>query len=117
VFASELPASQVERLMREAGKRLADELPVRKRLSGSLRSRVVAASELLNEELGAVTHVDENGGFVIRGVVCPLAALTGKHPDVCLTIESLLKQILGTHVSQCCDRTGRPRCCFEIKAS
>ena len=36
----------------------------------ALRSRVMAASELLNEQLGAVTHVEQNGGYVIRGEGC-----------------------------------------------
>jgi hypothetical protein len=36
----------------------------------------MAASELLNEQLGAVTHVEKNGGNVIRADDCPLSALT-----------------------------------------
>jgi len=114
VFANALPAKQVDALMREAGKGLANELPFGRRSTGSLRSRVSAASELLNKELGAVTHVEANGGYVIRGAGCPLAALTGKHPAVCLALESLLTEALGVDVNECCDRTGRPKCCFEI---
>ena len=64
-------------------------------------------SELLNEQLGAVTHVEANGGYVIRGVGCALAALTGKRPAVCLAIESLLEKLIGAPVRECCDRTGR----------
>ena len=115
VFSNALPPEQVDALMREAGKGLANELPSGKRRSGSLHARVSAASELLNEELGAVTHVEANGGFVIRGVGCPLAALTGKHPAVCRAMESLLTELLGVEVSECCEREARPRCCFEIK--
>jgi predicted ArsR family transcriptional regulator len=115
VFASALPTKQVDALMRQAGKGLADELPFGKRPVGSLDARVSAASELLNKQLGAVTHVEGNGGYVIRGAGCPLAALTGKHPAVCLAMESLLIEVLGTAVHECCDRTGRPKCCFEIK--
>lgn len=114
VFANALPAEQVDALMREAGKGLADKLPVAKRTSGSFEARVAAASELLNRELGAVTHVEKNGGYIIRGAGCPLAALTGKHPAVCLAMESLLSEVLGTAVHECCDRESRPRCCFEI---
>jgi predicted ArsR family transcriptional regulator len=78
---------------------------------------VSAASDLLNNELGAVTHVERNGGYVIRGVGCPLAALTGKHPAVCLAMESLLAEIIGVSIHECCDRTERPKCCFEITAA
>ena len=114
VFAGGLPHDQVDTLLRQAGKSLADELALGKRLSGGLRSRVSLASELLNEQLGAVTRVEENGGYVIRGAGCPLSALTGKHPAVCLAIESLVERIVGASVRECCDRTGRPNCCFKI---
>ena len=116
VFAGGLPADQVEELLRQTGNSLADELALGKRVSGSLRSRVTLASELLNEQLGAVTHVEANGGYVIRGAGCPLSALTGKHPAVCLAIESLVEKLVGAPVRECCDRTGRPRCCFKITA-
>jgi predicted ArsR family transcriptional regulator len=116
VFAGGLPARQVDTLLRQAGKSLGDELALGKSLSGSLRSRVSLASELLNEQLGAVTHVEENGGYVIRGVGCPLSALTGKHPAVCLAIESLVEKVVGASVRECCDRTGRPHCCFKTAA-
>lgn len=116
VFANALPAKQVSALMREAGKGLANELPFAKRAAGSLRSRVAAASELLNKELGAVTtYFEGNGSYVIRGAGCPLAALTGKHPVVCLAMESLLGDVLGVEVNECCERKARPKCCFEIK--
>jgi predicted ArsR family transcriptional regulator len=115
VFANGLPARQVDALMREAGKKLAGELSSG-RPSGTLRSRVTAASNLLNQQLGAVTRVEQNGGYVIRGEGCPLSALTGKHPSVCRAMESLVKEVVGASVHECCERTQRPRCCFEIAA-
>jgi predicted ArsR family transcriptional regulator len=115
VFANALPPAQVEKLMRTAGKGLANELPAAKRPNGSMKSRVSAASDLLNTHLGAVTHVEANGGYVIRGAGCPLAALTGKHPAVCFAMESLLTELVGVEVRQCCERAGRPNCCFEFK--
>jgi DeoR family transcriptional regulator, suf operon transcriptional repressor len=114
VFSSALPAGQLDDLLREAGKGLADELSQGKRLSGSLRSRVAMASEIMNEHLGATTRVEGNGGYVIRGAGCPLAALTGKSPGVCLAMERLVSEVVGVSARECCDRTERPRCCFEI---
>jgi predicted ArsR family transcriptional regulator len=114
VFSNAVPPKQVDAVMREAGRGLANDLPFAKRPTGSLQSRVSAASELLNSALGAVTHVERNGGYVIRGAGCPLAALTGKHPAVCLAMESLLTEVLGVEVNECCDRKTRPKCCFEI---
>ena len=79
VFANRLPARQMDALLREAGRKLAGELSSG-RPSGALRARVMAASDLLNEQLGAVTHVEQNGGYVIRGEGCPLSALDRETP-------------------------------------
>jgi predicted ArsR family transcriptional regulator len=116
VFAEALSAEQVETLLRRTGKGLAHELSRGKRLGGGLKSRVAVASAMMNEHLGALTHVEGNGEIIIRGVGCPLAALTGKHRGVCLTMESLVSEIVGVPVRECCDREERPRCCFEIQA-
>jgi DeoR family transcriptional regulator, suf operon transcriptional repressor len=113
-FAAELPAKQLNALFRRAGRALADELSRGKQPTGNLRSRVAAASEMMNNHLGATTRVETNGKIVIRGFGCPLAAVTGNHRGVCLAMESLVTEIVGTRVRECCDRGERPRCCFEI---
>jgi predicted ArsR family transcriptional regulator len=113
-FADDLPPHQLEKMLRKAGKTLAEELLRGNRPSGSLSSRVKMVSEMMNEQLGTLTHVEGNGGYVIRGLGCPLAALTGKHSGVCLAMESLVAEVLGVPVRECCDRSERPRCCFEI---
>jgi predicted ArsR family transcriptional regulator len=113
-FADGLPPNQVETILRQAGKRLAVELSRGKRPAGNLSSRLAMVIEMMNEQLGALTHVEGNGGYIIRGMGCPLAALTGKHPGVCLAIESLIAEVLRMPVRECCDRSDRPKCCFEI---
>jgi predicted ArsR family transcriptional regulator len=115
VVTRKLPARQMSALMRTVGKGLADDLLSGGRPSGALRARVSLASRMLNEQLGAVNHVEENGSYVIRGAGCPLSALTGRHPAVCLAIETLLTETIGAPVRECCDRSERPRCCFEIQ--
>jgi hypothetical protein len=35
----------------------------------------MAESDLLKEQFGAVTHVEQNGGYVIRGEGCPVVGL------------------------------------------
>ena len=117
VFTEGLSTKAVNDLMRKAGKALADELSGGKRLSGSLQQRATLVSKLMNEQLGAVTHVEGNGKWVIRGAGCPLAALTGKHPAVCVAMESFVTEIVGEMAHECCDRSGRPRCCFEISVT
>jgi len=114
VFADDLTAQQVDAILRRAGRSLARELSAGKRFDGTLGVRVAMASELMNEQLGAMTHVERNGGYIIRGAGCPLAALTGKYPGVCLAMESLVTEVVGTPVRECCTRSGRPRCCFEV---
>jgi predicted ArsR family transcriptional regulator len=114
VFARGLPQEQAEALFREAGRSVVEEFAWHKRVSGDLRTRIQIASDLLNNELGAITRVEENGSYVIRGLACPLAAITGKHPAVCHAMESLVSEIVAVSVSECCDRSERPRCCFEI---
>jgi predicted ArsR family transcriptional regulator len=110
-----LTREQLESVLRQTGKNLATEFTGGNRLPGDLRARVRRASEFLNAELGAVTHVDRrNGGFVLQGEGCPLAAITDKEPAVCLAVESLVRQLVGGSVRECCNRGGRPRCCFQI---
>jgi DeoR family transcriptional regulator, suf operon transcriptional repressor len=109
-----LSRREVETVMRRAGKAVAGELMRGKRPMGNLPARIAAASGLLNDELGALTRVDHNGSYRIVGAGCPLAALTGKHPAVCLAVESLLQEVVEAPASECCDRTGRPRCCFQF---
>jgi len=115
VFAAALPADQLKNMLRLAGTKLADELSPGKRPTGNLEARVAMASEMMNEQLGATTRVEGNGGYVIRGFGCPLAALTGKHPGVCLAMESFVAEVVGVSVRECCDRAERPQCCFEIR--
>jgi DeoR family suf operon transcriptional repressor len=114
VFADALPPKQVEGLLRRTGRALARELSQGTPVRRGLKARVDAASRLLNEQLGATTRVETNGGLIIRGSGCPLAAVTGKRPGVCLALESLVSEIVGVAVRQCCDREERPRCCFRI---
>lgn len=116
VFAEALPADQIAALLRRTGTGLAHQLMRGKRLSGSLKSRAAVASKMMNAHLGAMTRIESNGSIVIRGAGCPLAALTGKHHGVCLAMESLVTEIVGVPVHECCDRHDRPRCCFEIKS-
>ena len=116
VVGETLPARRLNRVMRDVGKGLANELGPQKR-PGQLGARVSLASQLLNEHLGAVTTVERNGKYVIRGTGCPLAAVTGKNPSVCLAIASFVAGIVESPVREQCDRAARPRCCFEISAT
>jgi predicted ArsR family transcriptional regulator len=105
-------------LMREAGRSLAADYRRRVAETGPLEARLLDASRMLNEEFGAITKVERSDGkIVIRGHGCPLAALTGNHPAVCLAVESLLTELVKAPVKECCTRDEPPRCCFEVRAT
>lgn len=116
VFASRQTADEFETVMRQTGRALAHDFERKLDGAAGFPERLAAASELLNQELGALTYVERDAhGFTVRGAGCPLSALTGKNPGACLAIESLLAQCLDTAVRECCDRSERPRCCFRIE--
>ena len=82
--------------------------------SDDTRGRLEMAVEALNE-LGGLAELEErNGGFVIRGYSCPLAAVTPDHPEVCRMAETLISELAGVPIQERCDRGARPRCCFEV---
>jgi predicted ArsR family transcriptional regulator len=116
VFAKNLRSDRLRRVMRQAGRSMANDFPAAKRPTIALEGRVKTANDLLIAQFGAVSHVERrNGGFVILSAGCPIAAITGKHPSACLMVEGFLQEIVAAPVRECCDRKGRPRCCFEIR--
>jgi predicted ArsR family transcriptional regulator len=101
----------LEALLRGVGRSLAEGKGVP---SDDTRRRLETAVETLNE-LGGLAELEErNGGFVIRGYSCPLAAVTPNHPEVCRMVETLISELAGVPIQERCDRGARPRCCFEV---
>ena len=100
------------RLLKRIGKRLARGVSPS---SGSLASRTTHASQLLND-LGGVTLVEKKAdGYAIVGRACPLARAVEEDHCVCAAVTSLVADVVGAEVTECCDRSGRPKCRFEIK--
>ena len=113
VLTERLPDDQVEGMLREVGHRLpgGSEPP-----SGDLRERVERAVAVLSS-LGGYADIEErDGGFVIHGCTCPLAAAVDATPNACLLAETLLSDTIGVPVRQVCDPGPPARCCFEIPA-
>lgn len=70
------------------------------------------------EELGGAARIyHENGKILIKGNSCPFADAVVEHPEVCQVAESMIGEILGRPVKETCDRSGSPKCCFEIDAA
>lgn len=109
-----LPSAEVEQLLREVGRSLAEDLPTSGE-GGSIRSRSEVAVEVL-EDLGGLAELQESEDqFVIRGYSCPLAAAVKEHPEVCQLAEALLAGIIGRPVHEMCDRNGEVRCAFLVR--
>lgn len=106
-------AQQVATFLRRVGKRLARGFA---HSPGPLATRVAGASDLLNT-LGGITTVEKSGKtFSIVGRACPLSRAVEADHCVCAAVTSLVAEVVGAEVTERCDRSGRPKCCFEISS-
>ena len=77
---------------------------------------VNGALEALGRLGGMAEAHEEDGRIVIQGYDCPIAAAVQGYPDACILAQTLLSDLLGRPVTECCDRTGNtPRCRFEVE--
>jgi predicted ArsR family transcriptional regulator len=105
--------AQLRAIMRDVGHRLAGSPP---ESPASVAARTEMASKLLNA-LGGVTTVErdkEGKGLRIRGCGCPLSAVVGQREEVCVAMQTMLRDVIGVAVREECDRSGRPRCQFAV---
>jgi predicted ArsR family transcriptional regulator len=110
VLSERLAPDTLNDLLREMGHRLAGgQAPS----TGNLRTRVDGAVALLGELGGLAEVKEQDGGYVIRGCSCPLAAAVTGHPETCLLAEALLADVIGAPVRQTCDTQGL-QCRFEV---
>lgn len=67
------------------------------------------------EALGGSAVIDESGvETVIRSESCPFAEAVSEHPEVCKASEAMVEEIVGTKVTEVCDRTSTPKCRFQV---
>ena|SRR5688572_7657225 len=103
--------TQLRAFLKRVGRRIAGRNAP---LPGPLAQRVAGASGVLNE-LGGITSVQESDGtFNIVGAACPLASAVKTDNCVCVAVTAMVADIVGAEVRERCDRSGTPRCCFEI---
>lgn len=111
VLGGELPADEMERLLRRIGAQMASEYPAGQ---GDTRRRLEAAASALNQ-LGGLAELDVNGeNLSLRGYSCPLAAVVPGHPDACRMAEAFVSAVAGVPVRECCDRGSVLHCRFEL---
>jgi predicted ArsR family transcriptional regulator len=109
-----MPAEEVEALLRSTGRRLAAQWPLPR---GELHTRVEAAVSVLNA-LGGLTQLERrNGTYLIQGYSCPLAAVVPGHPEVCHLAASLLTELVGVPVQECCNGSEATQCCFVVAST
>jgi predicted ArsR family transcriptional regulator len=113
VLGERLAPADVEAVLREVGHRIAAGLQGEVQ-GADVRQRVVQAAAVLGELGGMATVEEADGGFVIRGNDCPVAAVVEGHPAGCRLAETLLSDLVGVPVTEHCQRDGPPRCAFHI---
>jgi predicted ArsR family transcriptional regulator len=114
VLSKKLTDRELRAGMREVGREVAD--AYRPEVEGKNRKqRIEAALCLLKDLGGAASFHESEGKHFIRGNGCPLAAATSQHPEACLIAESLLSEIIGASVKECCMHGPVPSCCFQIR--
>jgi predicted ArsR family transcriptional regulator len=106
-----MSTTQLLSFLKRVGKRLAESFGA---ASGSLQNRVAGASRVLND-LGGVTVVEKTGSsYHIIGRACPLSRAVESDHCVCAAVTELVAEVVDANVTERCDRSGRPRCHFEI---
>jgi predicted ArsR family transcriptional regulator len=99
-------------LLRAVGEKVGEAAPPARDLKG----RVNAAAAQLRSLGGDVEVQRLDGAWKLQGYGCPLSAVTAAHPEVCALAQALVQEITGQPVTECCDRTERPRCGFRIES-
>ena len=115
-------AGLVEEIARRDGRERADELlrAVGARTGAGVPSpadlpdRVAAAAATLRSMGGDVEVQRTDAGWRLQGFGCPLSSVTASQPQLCALAQSLVETITGRPVTECCDRSGRPRCAFQV---
>jgi predicted ArsR family transcriptional regulator len=111
VLKKQFPPDQVEKVLRRIGSQLAQ--PYKLAPKAGLSTRLESALKALSD-IGGVASLSKNGKIVISGRSCPLAAAVTQHQEVCKLAESLVGDIVERKVTEACDRTGLPKCRFEM---
>ena len=111
VLAERMSTAELEAMLRDVGRRIARGRPSE---STDIRARADAAATVLTELGGVVDVEGAEGALTLRGYSCPLADAVRAHPATCRAAESLVEEMVGVPVAECCDRGERPRCRFAI---
>lgn len=115
VLKHKLSPPKFEEILREVARSIAAD-----KMSGqaneSVEKRVQNALEALADLGGAPKLEGENDNFLIESTSsCPFSEVVSEHAEICHFAEILLSEIANLEVKERCQRSGKPRCAFEIK--
>jgi len=111
-MVSQLSPEQSAAILDGLGRRLA--AGARPASAANRRTKLEAGVAMLHALGGAADVEEHGGGWIIRGYGCPLAATVSRRPETCRAVESLMREIVGPELVQCCRHGERPSCCFEV---
>jgi predicted ArsR family transcriptional regulator len=106
------PAALIDRF-REVGSGIGKENKIEE--NAALDQKIERALSAIESLGGAATHVSSDGKTVISSESCPFAEAVAEHPEVCKITESMIAEILGSEVTEHCDRTSAPKCRFQVE--
>src|ERR1041384_6628812 len=95
-------STELRAIMRDVGRRLAAANP---EAAGDPHAQAQRASHILNA-LGGVTTVEKEGSrYAIKGCSCPLSVAVNERAEVCLAVQTMLREVTGLTVKEDCDRS------------
>jgi predicted ArsR family transcriptional regulator len=116
-MSEHLTADAGATLLREVGMRVVSASGAAAQQGRLAGDRVRRAASVLGD-LGGIVEIEDNGATSgtarISTLSCPLASAARGHQEVCQMIEAALADVARSPVTECCDRDGRPHCCFEM---
>jgi predicted amino acid-binding ACT domain protein len=72
------------------------------------------AADVLTALGGDLEVVRVRGVVHLRGFGCPLSATVAGQPSICSAVETLVSELTGEPVRECCQHGERPQCGFAI---
>ncbi len=110
--ASELGDKFLLKIFRKFQERLIEQSG---NLKGGLRERVKAVAKLLEDEGYFVQWEESKDGFIFSFSNCPVAQISKRFREACISEEEALTKIIGTQVvSECHQAAGETKCRYFI---
>ncbi|HEX6796218.1 MAG TPA: ArsR family transcriptional regulator [Ktedonobacterales bacterium] len=120
VLGERLPATELETLARETGRRMARRLEVGGNGDGGERTcrhgaeGAVAALNAMGG-LAELEVCDQSGARTIHAHTCPLAEVVTRHPGACALAQEFVSGLAGVPVRAECSLDERPHCRFTLR--